>query len=1438
VFGILGHLEVRRTDGTAVRIAGPARRQVLAALLCRPDSLITASALIEDLWGSAPPRSAANSLRSHIARLRADLGQGGVLVTEGDAYRLCVGADDVDARQFQTLVREGVRAADTATAIARYDAALALWRDEPYMEFGDAPFAVLERIRLGELRASARERRTDLVLALGAPDELIGELEQRVRVEPYRERGWEQLAIALYRAGRQGDALDACRRARRVLRDDLGVDPGPALQTLEARLLQQDPDLLVRTPQPLVVHPVTNRCPYLGLAGYTEQDAALFVGRERLTATLAGRLGDQSVVVVTGASGVGKSSLVRAGLVPALRAGALPGSAAWRIEIRTPGDDVLPDPSDHPDLLVLDQAEEMFAGLEPGDCAELLARLRRHVGHDEGRLVLVLRSDFYGRLADVAELEKAVVLVGAMRADELRRALVEPATAVGLRLEDELVETIMDDVAGQPEPLPLLSAAMVRTWQRRDGNLLTLNGYRRSGELAGAIEAAAEECYEHLAPMQQRAARHLLVRLATRTDAGWVRRPVSRAEWEHAEPDEQAALDALIAARLVLADGRRIEITHDALLVHWPRLRAWLDERALAAELLQHLDQAATEWRSAGRQKTDLYRGPRLSAATDWRTEHPEDLSPNEHEYLEASASAADEELRAARAGTRRLRRVVIALAVVLVLAVAGGIGALYERSSAQHQAHRAELAAVSADAGRLAALSANATDSATGSLLALAGYRLQDTPETRSALLAAVERTKSALWHVQFPQRVFGVATTPNGSRVVVATANDAMVVDPATHKQVAEFAFPSPGLVRRPNTALVGLTPDGREAVVSQDATRSDAGRVSVLQVRSGRPLRTLTSAAATDIRSAVMSSDGRWLVIQTTERTRGGAVVQVYDARDWSAPPRQFETEGGDVALAAGRTAVAIEHADGSVEVRSLPSMHVLGGLGPSAVKPSGDAALGVSPDGSRIARTNPTGATRVSLYNTRAPDSTRTALPVIPAGGAVSLTFSPDGAELAVGTFGGPLGVYRSSDGTQVDAFSGNGGQLFETAWAGESGPTALYSVGLDGRLVSWDVSTQPRLFRESGPDYWGMRAALQTNVSVHGSRSVVAFGRPAGAAPDVQWRLAVDLRTGRIHVWRSSVPEACCIQTSLSRDGRLALETVQQAPPRGTDIPGSRVALWDLRTGQALWRLHVPPTRQANPAGFVSAITPDGKRAYVELTSSQIGVYALPSGKRVRSLSVHWASDPGTVDAWPWAFDPAGRLLVYGAVANAPDNRLGLLDPAAGKLVAQTRLGDIGQMMSEAWSNDGRLLAVGTFTGTVFLFDANTLALRAKINAVSAGAVRSISFSPDDQTMVTTGEAGELDFWSVPDLASELHLTAGVARVYAWYDATGRLVGMAQDPTQPDVDDEAMYRWFVFRSDPDSLAAEACALAGGDMTRGQWRRYVGDQPYQRVCPTAH
>ena len=161
------------------------------------------------------------------------------------------------------------------------------------------------------------------------------EAEARLRDDPYRERLWELLVLALYRQGRQGDALEAYRRARAELGDGLGVDPGPRLRELEAQVLAQDPGLLAVSAQ------TRQPCPYKGLARYDAADADLFVGRERLVEELVARLVDERFLVVVGPSGAGKSSLVRAGLVPALAAGALPGSDAWPVVVMVPGTEPL-----------------------------------------------------------------------------------------------------------------------------------------------------------------------------------------------------------------------------------------------------------------------------------------------------------------------------------------------------------------------------------------------------------------------------------------------------------------------------------------------------------------------------------------------------------------------------------------------------------------------------------------------------------------------------------------------------------------------------------------------------------------------------------------------------------------------------------------------------------------------------------------------------------------------------------------------------------------------------------------------------------------------------------------------------------------------------------------------------------------------------------------
>ncbi len=243
-FRILGPLEARR-EGAVVALGGTRQRAVLALLLTRANEVVSAERLIDELWGGEPPGTAANVLQGYVSHLRKALGAE-VIVTRPSGYVVEIEAGQLDLDRFERLCEEA-RAAlgggDGATASELLREALALWRGQPLADFAYEPFAQAEIARLEELRLAAVERRIEADLARGRDAELIGELEGLIERHPLRERLRGDLMLALYRAGRQADALEAYRKAREALVDELGIDPSPALQELERAILRQDPSL-------------------------------------------------------------------------------------------------------------------------------------------------------------------------------------------------------------------------------------------------------------------------------------------------------------------------------------------------------------------------------------------------------------------------------------------------------------------------------------------------------------------------------------------------------------------------------------------------------------------------------------------------------------------------------------------------------------------------------------------------------------------------------------------------------------------------------------------------------------------------------------------------------------------------------------------------------------------------------------------------------------------------------------------------------------------------------------------------------------------------------------------------------------------------------------------------------------------------------------------
>ncbi len=1434
-FGVLGALEVRADDGSPVRLAGQLRRQLLAALLCRAGRPVPASVLVSDLWGEVPPRSATKTLQSHMVRLRDDLGRDSsdLVRTDVGGYRIEVVPEKLDALRFEDLLRTSGRT-DPGAELTRLGDALRLWRGDAYREFGEAAFAVAERQRLTELRASAQERRTDLGLSLGQAQELIAELETRVTAEPYRERTWEQLILALYRSGRQADALGAFRRIRDILAGDLGVDPGPALRDLEKRVLHQEDALLAEAPPAgRVTSAEPGPCPYRGLAGYSGQDGFLFVGRERLTAELAGLLAGERAVLITGPSGCGKTSLLRAGLLPSLRAGALPGSSAWRSAVLTPSvlAGALASPGDLPgDLIVLDQVEELFTALSLETRSAAVARLVMHV-ESGARLVLAIRGDFIEALSTVPELAAlahTTLIVRPMRDDEIRRAVVEPAVRAGYSVEPGLLEAVLDDVSGHPGVLPLLSAALVRTWENRDGSLLTLAGYRAGGGIRGALEAGAEDSFDALPESLRPVARRVLMRLATRGPTGWVRRPVHRDEF--GEGDEAAALDLLVRDRLISAGRDRVELVHEALLTGWPRLRGWLDERSRVSGLLEHLAAAARTWEGTRRPASDLYRGARLNAALEWAAEHPDDLGELEVDFLAASERAAQSELAEARAradreaaGRRRLRIVVGLLAAVIVATLVASVVAVRERGEARRQAQRAASAAVIADARRLAAEALTAPDLRTALLLAVAAQRLHPSAETRSALMSALEEDGTARWRVSTLERVQWVGAPVSGTEVFASdNQGDVMRYDTATRHLLGTY----PDHAGR----VQAISPDGRLLVVSgsNGTLQVGDGTVRVLDAATGTTRYTLatpTPDGDTGWHTALFTGDGRhlaMLVARAHDASQAAPRLAIYDAQHLDAAPRLLALDAPGTAIATGTDTIAVSTSRHTTEVIDAESGRVLH-TGP-AIAHGPSTVYALSPDGSELVMGNGVGSTLTLVPIAHLGVVAHTAQV---SADTTEAAFSPDGSELALGGTDGSVTVLSSATGRPVHELRGDSGNVLGLAWAGTARRPSLFSGGLDSQVVSWDVVDGSRLVQMVGP--WQRSGAYG-----------VAHGALIGLdpVPDVDGGTVssdklslqrIDLATGRSESW----------PLGLGRHDELANDSTD-ADARyvllgfWTDRTAREFELWDTRAGRRIATLSI---NLPNAATAYSAINQQGTLAAIATGQHRITLYRLPSFRAVRSIGVRVrAVTAARSQLAPQSFDPTGNLLVEDADPGssrpgAPPREQMLLsvDPRTGAVVGQTSLGADGYVEAITVSPDRKRLLVADNEGNISLLELPHLRRIATAPA-AAGYVFAATYSPDGRTIATTGSDGSLRLF---DSATLVPIGTPIMMpsqdwVFGGYDSRDEVAGVAAGPS-PDTQ-----RRFVFSTSVTDWIRTACDIAGSGFTHAEWLRYVGDRPYRATC----
>ena len=1207
-FRILGPLTAA-LDGEALSLGGERQRALLALLLVHANEMVSTERLIEQLFEGARPGSAANAVHVAVSRLRRALRdeRAEMLLTRRGGYLLELEPDQLDAASFERLVDDGrglLARGDPAAASARLGEALSLWRGPPLAGLAAVGELQAEVRRLEEMHLLAEMERIDAELMRGRAAEMVVELERLIAAAPLQERLRGQLMLALYRSGRQADALAVYREACGLLRDELGLTPCAELRELESMILRQDAGLDVDGGGDAPASPVL--CPFKGLAAFESSDAEFFFGRDRIVSELVARLAEWPLVGILGPSGFGKSSLLRAGVLPALRAGALPGSARWRQvllrggkhpcdELRRAlgGDlrDVLADAGHEVRIVIaVDQLEELFTVCEEeAERSEFLERLATAASDHERRVIVLctLRADFYGRLSAYPRfaelLSRSHALVGPLDRDELREAIEQPAVRAGLGVEPQLVDVLVDEVAEEPGALPLLSTTLLELWQARTGRVLRLQDYRATGGVHGGVARIAEAAYLRLSEPDRRIARGLLLRLADVGEGAPERRLMPLAEIQRVDR-AQRVLAALTDARLVTVGAGAVELSHEALLREWPRYLGWLDEDRVGRRLHAHLRVAAREWELRGRDSADLYRGARLAAALEFCAAHAEEMNRLEREFVAASRSLADREVRRQRSNNRRLRALLIGAGVLLILTVIAGVVAVVGQQQASSDARLADDEAHAALGRQLGAEALNEPRLDVAALLAREAVALDRSPQTDGTLLSTLLRSPAVIGTFALPTNSAPhVAVSPDGRTVAVAdsVADQVRLYDAGTHS-----------LRGRPLGDYYG----------DQAPAYSDDGSLVVYpagQTLAVRDARTLALRKRLPI--------GPPFSEQLTEDVPEGSILigpggrTVYYAY-WLLNPAGQPTDAylSRWALPSGR---------------ALPTVRLGAGLllATALVDRGADLIVVTAHD--------------IDTYNAHTLQLVQSVpirpVPLLPAAAAIS----PDGATVTIGSQTGSVSFVDAATGAARHGTGGHSAAVASAVYAPDG--NTVITAGDDGRVIVWDPVTAAQEAVLPGPPGHVEDAVTSPDGS---TLYTSALGGVVLA-----WDLTGKRGFGRSARLAGSLP--CCDRVS-PPEPALALS------PDGTrfavPIAPSTVGVFSTATLGRLAYFTIKPLGDPITA---LAWSPDGTTLAVGGQAGVVQVWNMDGGPLLERSLFGLAPLPGVAEAiQELAFSPNGQLL--------------------------------------------------------------------------------------------------------------------------------------------------------------------------------------------------
>ena len=1137
--------------------------------------------------------------------------------------------------------------------------------------------------------------------------------------------------------------------------------------------------------------PALGLCPYKGLSYFDEVDADLFVGREILTNKLVERIfsltaSGSRFLAVVGASGSGKSSLVRAGLVAALRWNKQ--TVDWRIHVLTPTmhpleslalsltsgnenatttlmDDLAQEPyclnllikrtseskNDSYFLLVVDQFEELFtlcrSEEERGAFINNLLNAASAVD-TPAILLITLRADFYVHCADYPELREALAqhqeYIGAMNQEELRRAIEEPARRGRWELEPGLVDLLLHDVGSEPGALPLLSHALLETWQRRRGRTMTLSGYAASGGVRGAIAETAETVFtDQFTPEQQAIARRIFLRLTELNDETSTTDTRRRATFNELilKPEEAATtrsvLKALADARLIMTSEDSAEVAHEALIREWPTLRGWLEDNREGLRLHRQLTDAAREWSSANRVPDLLYRGVRLAQVQEWAQEHPDEMNVLEHEFLDASIDLAEHEIHEREAQRKRelesahklaeteqrraeeqglsaksLRvrnRVITAIgAVAVVLAIFATIFSQKSTANARIAAQNEQTAfyaqgtaQANAEAAQNSKTEAEMQQhiSQARELAASADNNLDADPE-RSILLALESLKTTNIDNIVLPESVNALHRAIAESRIQKTFAAQsgliwAMAYSPdgkllatgGVDKTVRLWdmgTFENRLTINAHDSDIDSVTfsPDGTKL-----ATSSDDHTAKIWDVTTGNLLSTLTGHADWVMR-VVYSPDGKQLATISADRT-----IRFWDAVTGESLKSWNDLQDPGFQLTYSPDGKRLWYMDaGQLHERDINNgaeIHII-------KSDSGISLFAVSADGTRLAVIDDfirvLDVTNGQLFYNIAPPSNRVEY----------MAFSPDGSRLAVAGRDRKVTMLDAATGVILFQLAGHEQFIFRFAFSPDG--KRLASADQNGTTKVWSLEPSQEV--------------LTIPVEGLGNFALSPDGSQLVSIDSNSWRL-FDLRDGRT-LFQSKLPEGGLTAIAISPDGT-------EIATGGTD---QKIRLWNLADGNILGEITV-----TDPKILAIAYRPDGRSLSVAGLDGIITMYDHESRLAVRS----WDAGVGQVSSL--AFNSDGSRLGVGTL---DVNDAKIFDTNTGKEIL-TLSGHTNNPVSIAFSLNETQIVTGGRDSTARLWDATSGKLLLTLNGHTS-TVTSAHFSPDGQLIATSSRDGTIRVW--------------------------------------------------------------------------------------------